>query len=51
MIFLEDKDMATKQYSKPQVIELDDAIKATMGLPWGRFRDIFGRRAIALIQF
>lgn len=36
--------MTTKQYSKPQVMQLGDAVKVTLRvLPFGR-REFFGRR-------
>jgi hypothetical protein len=42
---------AKKQYSKPQLIEVGDAIKATLGLPRGRFRDFRFRRLFRIAPF
>jgi hypothetical protein len=35
--------MTKKQYSKPELIEVGNAIKATLGI-FGRYRDLFGAR-------
>jgi hypothetical protein len=35
-----------KQYSKPQMIEVDDAIKITLGIGWRSREVLFNRRRV-----